>query len=97
VDLLGGARKRAKLFGIPLEIGLSDIVIPERCPVLGIALVRGDRPTPASPSLDRIDPRRGYVPGNVQVISTRANRMKSDASLAELRLFARWVDTLAEG
>ena len=35
-------------------------------------------------TIDRVDPDGGYVTGNVRVISMRANRIKSDASIAEL-------------
>jgi hypothetical protein len=64
----------------------SDIVIPACCPLLGIPLfqMRG-RAGPNSPSLDRIDPTKGYVPGNVWVISWRANQIKPDATLQELK------------
>ena len=34
---------------------------------------------------------RDKVPGNVQVISARANAMKNDATPGELRRFAAWV------
>jgi hypothetical protein len=44
-----------------------------------------------SPSLDRIKPELGYVPGNIQVISARANVMKNDATPEELLAFANWV------
>jgi hypothetical protein len=37
-----------------------------------------------SPSLDRFDPSRGYVPGNVYVICVRCNLLKRDASITEL-------------
>ena len=81
------ARARAREAGVPFTIGVEDIVIPTHCPILGIPLFRtkgrggGDN----SPSLDRIEPERGYVPGNVIVISNRANRLKSDATVKELR------------
>lgn len=70
------------------NIDLSDIVIPKVCPILGIPLTKGVKRVPCnnSPSLDRIDSTKGYVKGNVQVISHRANRLKSDASLQELQL-----------
>jgi hypothetical protein len=45
----------------------------------------------SSPSLDKIIPSRGYVKGNVMVVSSKANLMKSDASVTELRDFSRWV------
>jgi hypothetical protein len=43
-------------------------------------------------SIDRINPKLGYVEGNIQIISHKANRMKSNASVEELKLFARWVE-----
>ena len=80
--------KRAKKRGLEVNITLEDIIIPEFCPVFGIRLARnvgqktGGR---ASPSLDRIDNTRGYVRGNVIVVSLRANRLKNDATVEELQ------------
>ena len=85
--LLSQAKGRAKKCGIPFDLELSDIVIPDRCPVIGIELKRnpnGSGPIPSSPSLDRIVPSFGYTKGNVRVISHRANTLKSDATLLEL-------------
>jgi hypothetical protein len=68
---------------------ISDVVIPSRCPVLGIAMRPGaGRLCDTSPTLDRIDNTKGYVPGNVMVISYKANRIKSNATPEELRLVA---------
>lgn len=79
------AKKRAKKKGIEFTILLGDIVIPTECPVFNILLERGDgERTDASPSLDRIDPNRGYVKENIWVISWRANHIKSNSSLEEL-------------
>lgn len=44
-----------------------------------------------SPSLDRVDNTRGYVPGNVLVISWKANQIKSNATLAELESIVAWL------
>ncbi len=79
------ARNRAKTLGIPFDISIEDIKIPEVCPVLGIKLnlLDGNRFWD-SPSLDRIDCSKGYVKDNVKVISGRANVLKRDATLAEL-------------
>lgn len=65
----------------------EDIVIPDVCPVLGIELRHNygkNGPTDHSPTVDRIDNSKGYVRGNVIVVSFRANRLKSDATSAEL-------------
>ena len=44
-----------------------------------------------SPQLDRIDNDKGYTPDNIQILSKRANVMKSDASEEELLTFAKYV------
>lgn len=90
--MLGQARGRAKLNNIPFDLGVEDIQIPVLCPILGIELKFGEgRAKPYSPTLDRIIPSLGYVKGNVQVISLRANLMKSDANPEELIKFSEWV------
>lgn len=88
------AKARATSSGIEFSIDLSDIKIPEVCPILGIKL----EPTAgksggfrASPSLDRMDNLKGYTKDNIMVVSNLANAMKRDASKAELRKFAEWV------
>jgi len=92
VSMLNGAKSRAKIKHLPFDITLADIVIPTHCPILGIPLIsQAKRMGPNSPTLDRIVPSKGYVQGNVQVISQRANVMKNDASLAELKMFAAYV------
>ena len=92
--LYWSVKGRANRAGLPFDLEKGDIVIPTHCPVLGIPLFRntgGKRPTANSPSVDRIIPELGYVKGNIQVISQRANVMKNDASPDELRKFAEWV------
>lgn len=85
------ARKRAQKLDLPFSIIPEDISIPVICPVLGIELTF-DGPRDTRPSLDRINPRDGYVPNNIQVISFRANRIKSDASADELRRVLAYVE-----
>lgn len=85
------ARKRALHLGIPFSIVPDDIVIPKICPVLGISLtIDGSRDT--RPSLDRIIPAKGYILENIRVISFRANRLKSDASVEEIRKILKYVE-----
>lgn len=92
--LLASARNRARKKGIPFDITVEDIVIPENCPILGIPLTRNlgnHGGTSSSASLDKIIPELGYVKGNVQVISLLANNMKSNATKEQLLLFAEWI------
>jgi len=92
--LLGQARYRAKKKGIEFNLELSDVVIPKVCPVLKIPLTAGSSsggPRGCSPSLDRIDNTKGYIKGNVQIISHKANTMKHCADNNELILFANWI------
>lgn len=96
--LLMKARGRAKDKGETITIDKSDIVIPETCPVFGCKLNRYETKTRYVPSLDRIDSTKGYVKGNIQVLSFKANTMKSDATPEELLLFAKWIfKTYGEG
>jgi hypothetical protein len=91
--LLISARQRAKRAGIKFSITCSDIPMPEKCPVLGIHLERGSRKSSDnSPSIDRINPSLGYVPGNVRIICHRANRLKSDASIEEVRKILTYIE-----
>jgi len=79
-------KSRAKSRGIPFRITLRDLVIPKRCPLLDIPLRRGTLyHKPNSPSIDRKNPRRGYTRKNVWIISHRANAIKNDATLDELK------------
>lgn len=91
VSTLKNAKIRAKEKGIEFDLKLSDVTMPEYCPVLGIKLDRSDRDS--RPELDRKDNSKGYVKGNVFVISGRANRIKSDASLEELLALVKYCQS----
>lgn len=91
--MLWNVKSRAKVRGIPFNLVHEDIVIPKLCPILGIPLeISTGGPSPNSPSLDRIDPQYGYVKGNVHVISHRANTIKSDATLEELKMLVHYLE-----
>lgn len=98
-NLLHNAKKRAKNRNLDFTITKDDIVVPEKCPILGIPLKtgRGARNyIDTSPSLDRINNSLGYTPGNVQVISMRANRLKNDATPCELEALIRHLKEQGE-
>ncbi len=89
--LLALAKLRAKRAGVPFTITLADIRIPARCPALGIPLRVGwGISSYQSPTLDRFVSAFGYIPGNVSVISHRANTIKSSASVGELDSIAAY-------
>ena len=91
-NLFQQAQHRAKTKGIAFDIEVSDIVIPKICPILGLPLKKSvDGNRDLSPSLDRIDNSKGYTNGNIQVISSKANTMKSTADKNDLINFSNWV------
>ena len=92
--LLQSAKRRAKEIGLPFDLHLEDVIIPDSCPVLHIILMVGvGASTDASPTLDRIIHHLGYVHGNVAVVSQKANRLKGDATADQHRLTADWIDS----
>lgn len=88
--ILARIKNRAKTNKIPFNLDITDIVVPEVCPVLGIPITsgfeKGKGYHPDGPSVDRLIPSLGYVKGNVRVISARANLLKNDATISELEL-----------
>lgn len=88
--MLQGAKTRSKKDGRDFSIILNDIIIPKRCPILGIELkaeVGSGKSLGSSnhhaPQLDRIDSSKGYISGNVCVISTLANTLKKNGTARE--------------
>ena len=90
--MVRGAKSRSRDKGLPFDLTIEDLEVPEKCPILGLELkVGGDSSRDISPSLDRIVPELGYVKGNIRVISLRANRLKSDASIEELEAILKYM------
>ena len=97
--VLRNAKQRASKYGLEFSLTVEDVqeAWPKdnKCPVLGVRLDSGG--IMASASVDRIDNDVGYVKGNIQIISHRANTMKSSSSPDELIKFALWVLTTYKG
>lgn len=97
--MIQNARKRAKDKNVPFAIDADYLrsIVPSHCPIFGTPLEwsarreLGQHPLPNSPSLDRIDPAKGYVKGNVWIISNKANTIKSNATHEELKLVTEAV------
>ena len=96
--LLISAKNRAIKKGIEFSIDYKDVVIPDRCPVLGIKINRfledtsqSNKSRASSPSLDRLDNSKGYVKGNVAVMSYRANVLKGQGTSKQHYQIAKWM------
>ena len=89
------AKKRSEKSGIDFNIQISDIQIPSVCPVFGFEFEVGDGkgPSDKSPSLDRIDNTKGYVKGNILVISFKANKMKNDGTIDDMEKLLCFMKT----
>ena len=90
--LLRHAKQRALKNNLEFNLELSDIVIPEICPILEVPFIMGTKGDYMyTPSIDRIDNSKGYVKGNIQIISMKANTMKNSATPEELKKFCKNV------
>lgn len=85
-------KRRAELKGLEFNLTEEDIIIPDKCPILEVPLIIGDKDNyEYSPSIDRINNSKGYIKGNIQIISKKANSMKNCASYKELQAFCKNV------
>ena len=89
-----GAHHRAKIKNLEFDIEIEDCIAPKNCPVFGIPLIssKGKGQTHNSPHVDRLIGSKGYVKNNIVVISNKANSIKNDATVKELRMVADWLE-----
>jgi len=87
------AKGRAKKKGLGFNITLNDITpLPTHCPIFHIPLrVSEVYQDPNTYSLDRIDNTKGYVKGNVAVMSYLANRLKNNGTASQHEQIATWM------
>ena len=86
--------KKGNKYGWEWTIEFGDLEFPSHCPVLGLELdyfTEGKGRLENSVSFDRVDPTKGYVKGNVIVMSWRANRIKNDGTFQEHQLIADFM------
>lgn len=90
-------RKRlAKLRGIPFTIEFDEVfkLAGDKCPVFNTPLSwceLGGKPKANTPSLDKMIPELGYVPGNVFWVSYRANSIKTNATMEEISMVLKYM------
>lgn len=87
-------KAESKRKGIPFDLTSSylESIWTNSCPIFNKPFVRFNKKADMSPALDRINPKLGYVKGNVVYISARANRIKYDATVEELKMILKFVE-----
>lgn len=88
--LFNHAKKRAKRKNLEFNIELSDIIIPESCPILKIKL--NQLSLDNTPTIDRIDSSKGYLKDNIKIISYKANVRKSNGTLDEYKSILNYMN-----
>lgn len=96
--MLVEAKSRAKIKNLDFDITEEDVKWNDVCPVLGISITyernKGPGGDDNSPSLDRINNEKGYVKGNIRLISNKANKLKNRMTKDEAFLiYTNWEAT----
>lgn len=92
-NMIRCAKSRAKQKGLEFDLSLGDINLPEKCPILDIPLKVSEKTvSDFSPTIDRIDNSKGYVKDNVIVISFRANTIKNNSTIEELKKIIHYYE-----
>lgn len=88
----------AKKRGIEFTLVYEDMVWPTHCPALGVELDYSyggkNGVPPNSPSFDRVDATKGYVIGNVIIVSHLANSIKTNATIDQLKKVTAYYEQL---
>lgn len=86
-------KKRCKVRNLPFDLTLEDLAVPELCPVFGTPLIPASLggANPMMPSVDRHEPEKGYVRGNIVIMSHRANSLKSNATFEEIEALYHYL------
>lgn len=91
LELFHHAKHRAKTKRLEFNLTKEDIIIPNTCPIFGVPLNFENKNN--VPTLDRIDSNKGYIKGNIQVISFKANRLKNNGSIEEFKKIINYMET----
>lgn len=97
------ARHRAKQMGMECDVDSEylESIWSGTCPIFGteifIGSENGDICDTNRASLDRFDNTKGYIKGNVQYISFRANNIKTNATFEEFeKIYSWWKKSIEE-
>ena len=97
--MVAQARCRAREKNQEFSITTEDVIIPKVCPVLNIPLIIGAtrQEKNNSPSIDRIDSSKGYTKNNIIIISWRANKLKSNSTVKEMKQLYEFYEGILNG
>jgi len=90
-SMIKNAKQRCKKSGRIIDIDANYLLQltkgQDNCPILGIEMVYGGTGSiqDNSASIDRFDTTKGYIKGNVWIISDKANRMKSNGRIDDIK------------
>ena len=91
-------RVRAVEKKIPFDLTVEYVksICPDKCPVFETPFnfIGNKHLIPESPSIDRIDPAKGYVEGNIAIISAKANQIKSAYKFQDIYKVAAWLESI---
>jgi len=91
------AKRRSKKKHLPYNLSTNYLqsIFPKDfiCPILKYKMIVNKKQVgKLSPTLDRINPRLGYVKGNVEFVCMLANHMMSNANGNDLKRFSKWIN-----
>jgi hypothetical protein len=95
-------KNSARRRNLEFNLDYTDIDLPDVCPLLGIPLVYKQLnginlyQKANYATLDRIDNSKGYIKGNVIILSRMANAMKNEANFEQLKIFYTNVQKLID-
>jgi hypothetical protein len=98
--MLYNAKQRAKKRGLEYSIDINKLHIPTHCPIFGVELMyagtgktaKGYGAYENAASLDRIDPKKGYIDSNIIIVCWEANRSKALLTPDKFYMLARFYE-----
>lgn len=86
-------RASKKYLPVNVDIDFLVLILPKnmQCPILETKMIFGGERS-NSPSIDRLNPKKGYTKGNVAWVSMLANTVKDNRTPNELRKIADWIE-----
>ncbi len=90
------AKSRASYLKVPFDLTPEYLenLWTGTCAALGVEIsLTGSRVDEYVAELDRFIPEKGYIQGNVHFLSRKANRLKNNATVEQLRSICEWMES----